>query len=103
MRGDGHTTPVIAEGNESIYNQYTLRVENREELQAYLGEAGIGSAIYYPLCMHEQKCFSYLGHKAGDFPIAEQAASEVLSIPIYPELSEDQLGHVVETIKSFYA
>lgn len=97
------TTPVIAEGNESIYNQYTLRVENREELQAYLGEAGIGSAIYYPLCMHEQKCFSYLGHSKGDFPIAEQAASEVLSIPIYPELSEDQLGHVVETIKTFYA
>ncbi|MEM9347262.1 MAG: DegT/DnrJ/EryC1/StrS family aminotransferase [Planctomycetota bacterium] len=96
-------TPVILDNNESIYNQYTLRVEQRDELQAYLGEAGIGSAIYYPLCMHEQKCFSYLGYKAGDFPIAEQAASEVLSIPIYPELSEEQLGHVVETIKSFYA
>ena len=97
------TTPVIAEGNESIYNQYTLRVQQRDELQAYLGEAGIGSAIYYPLCMHEQKCFSYLGHSTGDFPIAEQAAAEVLSIPVYPELTEEQLGHVVETIKAFYA
>ena len=97
------TTPVIAEGNESIYNQYTLRVEQRDELQAYLGEAGIGSAIYYPLCMHEQKCFSYLGYKTGDFPLAEQAAAEVLSIPIYPELEQEQLEHVVETIKAFYA
>jgi len=96
-------TPVIAEENESIYNQYTLRVEDRDGLQAYLNEAGIGSSIYYPLCMHEQKCFSYLGYKAGDFPHAEQAAAEVLSIPIYPELSEEQLGHVVETIKAFYA
>lgn len=97
------TTPIIAEGNESIYNQYTLRVEQRDELQKYLGEAGIGSAIYYPLCMHEQKCFSYLGYETGDFPLAEQAAAEVLSIPIYPELKEDQLAHVVETIKAFYA
>lgn len=97
------TTPVIADGNESIYNQYTLRVQQRDELQKYLGEAGVGSAIYYPLCMHEQKCFSYLGHQAGDFPHAEQAASEVLSIPIYPELSEEQLAHVAETIKAFYA
>lgn len=97
------TTPVIADNNESIYNQYTLRVENRDELQKYLGEAGIGSAIYYPLCMHEQKCFSYLGYKTGDFPLAEQAAAEVLSIPIYPELNEEQLAHIVETIKAFYA
>ncbi|MBX2850706.1 MAG: DegT/DnrJ/EryC1/StrS family aminotransferase [Phycisphaeraceae bacterium] len=97
------TTPIIAEGNESIYNQYTLRVQQRDELQAFLGEAGVGSAIYYPLCMHEQKCFAYLGHSTGDFPIAEQAAAEVLSIPIYPELKEEQLAHVVETVKSFYA
>jgi len=96
-------TPVVAEGNESIYNQYTLRVEQRDELQAYLNEAGIGSAIYYPLCMHEQKCFAYLKHKTGDFPMAEQAAAEVLSIPIYPELKEEQLAHVAATIKAFYA
>lgn len=96
-------TPVIAEGNQSIYNQYTLRVEQRDELMKYLGEAGVGSAVYYPLCMHEQKCFAYLKHKAGDFPHAEQAANEVLSIPIYPELKQEQLAHVVETIKRFYA
>ncbi len=96
-------TPVIAEGNQTIYNQYTLRVEQRDELQTYLKEAGIGSAVYYPLCMHEQKCFAHLGQGPGDFPIAEQAAGEVLSVPIYPELSEEQLTHVVETIKRFYA
>ena len=97
------TTPVIAEGNESIYNQYTLRVQRRDALQAYLSEAGIGSAIYYPLCMHEQKCFAYLDYHRGDFPVAEQAATEVLSIPVYPELVEEQLAHVVQTIKAFYA
>lgn len=97
------TTPIVAAGNESIYNQYTLRVQHRDELQKYLGEAGIGSAIYYPLCMHQQKCFSYLGYSTGDFPLAEQAAAEVLSIPIYPELAEEQLAHVVETIKAFYS
>lgn len=96
-------TPVIAAGNASIYNQYTLRVENREALMKYLSEAGIGSAIYYPLCMHEQKCFAYLKHSRGDFPHAEQAAAEVLSLPIYPELREEQLAHVVETITAFYA
>ena len=96
-------TPVIAQGNESIYNQYTLRVQNRSELMKYLSEAGIGSAIYYPLCMHEQKCFANLKHKPGDFPVAEQASNEVLSIPIYPELNEEQLAHVVQTIKAFYA
>ena len=96
-------TPVIAEGNESIYNQYTLRVQQRDELQKYLGDAGVGSAIYYPLCLHEQKCFSYLKHTKGQFPHAEHAAEEVLSLPIYPELSEEQLTHVAETIKRFYA
>ncbi len=96
-------TPVIAPGNQSIYNQYTLRVQERDALQKYLAEAGIGSMVYYPLCMHEQKCFAYLKHKVGDFPMAEQAAGEVLSIPIYPELREDQRAHVVATIKAFYA
>ncbi len=97
------TTPVIAEGNRSIYNQYVIRAEQRDELQRYLGSAGVGSAVYYPLCLHEQKCFDYLGHKRGDFPVAEAAAQEVLALPIFPELREEQLTHVVDTIKRFYA
>lgn len=96
-------TPVIAEGNRSIYNQYVIRAERRDELQQYLGAAGVGSAVYYPLCLHEQKCFDYLGYKRGDFPVAEAAAQEVLALPIFPELTEEQLAHVAETIKRFYA
>ncbi|MEM1354437.1 MAG: DegT/DnrJ/EryC1/StrS family aminotransferase [Planctomycetota bacterium] len=96
------TTPVIAEGNESIYNQYVIRAERRDELQAFLGACGIGSAIYYPLCLHEQKCFAHLKLSKGDFPAAEQAAEEVLALPIYPELSEEQLAHVVHCIAAFY-
>lgn len=96
------TTPVIAEGNQTIYNQYVVRAKDRDELQKYLASAGVGCAVYYPLCLHEQKCFDYLGHRKGDFPVAEQAAQEVLALPIYPELEEKQLTHVVETIQRFY-
>lgn len=100
---DGIKTPVIAEGNESIYNQYVIRAERRDELQKYLAEAGIGTAIYYPLCLHEQKCFKYLGHHKGDFPHAERAAGEVLALPIFPELNQEQLEHVATSIAAFYA
>ncbi|MFI4861072.1 MAG: DegT/DnrJ/EryC1/StrS family aminotransferase [Phycisphaerales bacterium JB063] len=96
-------TPVIAEGNQSIYNQYVIRAENRDELQQYLGQAGIGSAVYYPLCLHMQKCFEEFGYHRGDFPNAEHACGEVLALPIFPELSDEQKTHVVETIKRFYA
>lgn len=95
-------TPVIAEGNESIYNQYVIRAEKRDELQKYLAEAGIGSAIYYPLCLHEQQCFNYLKHRKGDFPASEQAATEVLALPVFPELTREQLAHVTQTIAAFY-
>lgn len=97
------TTPIIAEGNQSIYNQYVIRAENRDELQQYLGQAGVGSAVYYPLSLHEQKCFAPFGYSRGDFPIAEQACGEVLALPIFPELSDEQLAHVAETIKRYYA
>ena len=100
---DGVTTPVIRDGNASIYNQYVLRVPRRDELQAFLKEAGIGSAIYYPLSLHEQECFAPLGHKTGDFPESEKAAAETLAIPIYPELTGEQKQYVVDKIKEFLA
>ena len=95
-------TPFVDPRNESIYNQYTLRVERRDELQAYLKGRGIGTAIYYPLPLHLQPCFAYLGYRPGSCPEAERASAEVLSLPIYPELTRDQLDEVVGAVRAFY-
>jgi dTDP-4-amino-4,6-dideoxygalactose transaminase len=95
-------TPVVDSGNVSIYNQYTLRVERRDELQQHLRAKGIGHSIYYPLPLHLQPCFAYLGYKEGAFPESERAAKEVLSLPIYPELTEGQLDEVVGAVRKFY-
>jgi dTDP-4-amino-4,6-dideoxygalactose transaminase len=94
--------PVIAPGNESIYNQYTLRVERRDALQAQLKAKGIGSAIYYPLPLHRQPCFAYLGYQEGSCPEAERAAREVLSLPVYPELTRAQQDEVIAAVRGFY-
>jgi dTDP-4-amino-4,6-dideoxygalactose transaminase len=98
----GVKTPVIAPRNESIFNQYTLRCERRDDLQAHLKAKGIGSSVYYPLPLHLQPCFAYLGYKAGTCPASERAAQEVLSLPVYPELTPAQLDEVVEAVRSFY-
>lgn len=94
--------PVVREGNESIYNQYTLRVEDRDALREHLGAAGIGAAVYYPVPLHLQECFAYLGHGPGDFPESERAAAEVLSIPVFPELTAAELEEVAGAIEGFY-
>lgn len=96
------TVPYIDPSNESIFNQYTLRVQRRDALQAHLKEQGIGSAIYYPLPLHLQPCFAYLGYKAGALPESERAAKEVLSLPIYPELTQAHLDEVIEAVRAFY-
>ncbi len=88
--------------NYHIYNQYTLRAKNRDDLHSHLKEAGVGSAIYYPIPLHLQGCFKDLGYVAGSFPASEQAAKVVLSIPVYPELTVEQREHVVEAVVSFY-
>ena len=95
-------TPAIDPANESIFNQYTLRVDRRDALQAHLKGLGIGSAVYYPVPLHLQPCFEYLGYKQGAFPESERAAREVLSLPIYPELTSAQLDEVVAAVRAFY-
>jgi dTDP-4-amino-4,6-dideoxygalactose transaminase len=95
-------TPTARPGYGHIYNQYVIRVPDRDRLRAYLGEQGVGTEIYYPVPLHMQKCFAYLGHKPEDCPESARAASETLALPIYPELAEAQLQHVVDTIAGFY-
>jgi dTDP-4-amino-4,6-dideoxygalactose transaminase len=97
------TIPTVDPNNESIFNQYTLRVQRRDELQAYLKTRQIGSAIYYPLPLHLQPCFAYLGYRAGSCPESEAAAQQVLSLPIYPELTHDQRDEVVQGVREFYS
>jgi dTDP-4-amino-4,6-dideoxygalactose transaminase len=99
---DAVRTPVVARGNEHIFHQYTLRVERRDGLQAHLKAHGIASAIYYPVPLHRQPCFADLGFAAGSLPHAERAATEVLSLPVYPELTHPQLDYVIDAIREFY-
>src|SRR6185437_11378208 len=100
--GEALETPYAALGFRHIYNQYVLRVRDRDALREYLSAAGIGTEIYYPVPLHLQACFAYVGHKAGDFAQSERAAAETLALPIYPELTETQLQYVVDTITAFY-
>lgn len=97
----GVKLPTIHPKARSIYNQYSLLVPNRDEFQRYLTEHSIGNAIYYPIPMHLQKCFTSLGYKAGDFPISEKVASSIISIPVFGGLTETQVTHVIETINAF--
>ena len=99
---DRVTLPTTAKGNEHVFNQYTVRVQKRDELRAYLKDKGVGTEIYYPVPMHRQSCYRDLGYQKGCFPVSEQAAEEVLSLPIYAELSVAQLTYVVETLDAFY-
>ncbi|MBL8029549.1 MAG: DegT/DnrJ/EryC1/StrS family aminotransferase [Fibrobacteres bacterium] len=92
-------TPVIRKENLSIFNQYVIEVEDgRDALVQKLKEKGIATAVYYPLPLHLQKCFESFGGKVGDCPVAEEAAKKTLALPIYPELTEEQLNYIADAI-----
>ena len=95
--------PSTDPANEHIYNQYTLRVPRRDELQAHLRAGGIGNAVYYPLPLHLQPCFAGLGYVEGSLPLSEAAAREVISLPVFPELTEAQQQTVIDAVLGFYS
>ena len=97
----GVMPPLAPEAFEHVYHQYTIRVEFRDALHTFLAERKIGSTMYYPHPLHLQPLYKSLGHKAGDFPHAERAAQEVLSLPMYPELRKDQIARVAESVAEF--
>jgi dTDP-4-amino-4,6-dideoxygalactose transaminase len=85
-----------------IYNQFVIGVSERDKLQAYLKSKGIGTEIYYPVPLHRQDCLATLGYREGDFPVAERACRELLALPVYPELNENQQHYVVQTVKEWF-
>lgn len=95
----GVILPLEAEYNKHVFYLYTIRVSNREELQAALKAEGVGNAIYYPVPLHLQEVYRDMGCKRGDFPVSEMHSDEVLSLPMYPELSDEQIRKVAKAVK----
>jgi dTDP-4-amino-4,6-dideoxygalactose transaminase len=97
----GIEIPEELEGTSCVYHLYVIQVDNRDGLQKYLGENGIASGLHYPVPLHMQEAYRYLGYGEGDFPVAERAAKRILSLPMYPELTEKQIDFVCDKISAF--
>ena len=100
---DGLVLPYVDPRGVPVFHQYVIRAPRRDALRAALGAQGIGTEIYYPVPLHLQESLRFLGYEPGDFPVAEAAAAEVLALPIYPELREDEVDTVVDAVRAFYA
>ena len=98
----GIKIPKVDKNNHEVYYVYNILVDKRDELAKFLAENEVGYSIYYPLPLHLQKCFSYLGYKKGDFPAAERISNEIIALPMYPELTDDEVDYVCDTIEKFY-
>lgn len=99
LAGCNVSCPVVRDYNESVFHQYSILVDDRDGLQAQLSDGGIGSGVYYPVPLHRQECFSYLGYHQGDFPGAELVANRILSIPVHPFLTDDQVRLVAKELR----
>jgi len=97
----GVVPPVRGEGRH-VWNQYVIRTPRRDELRQHLATAGVGTEVYYPIPLHLQQCFTYLGHRPGELPESERAATEVLALPVFPELTPAQIDYVAGTIEGFH-
>ena len=99
---DSVAIPVESSWTKGVFHLYVVRVQDRKAFQAFLGEAGIGTGIHYPIPLHQQKAYDHLGYSAGDFPVTERVAPEIVSLPMFPQLTEGQQNLVVEKIAEFF-
>lgn len=93
--------PVAPYSTRHVHNQFVIRSPRRDALREHLAQNGVGSEVYYPIPLHLQQCFEYLGYREGDFPVSERAAREVLALPVHPEMSEDDIGLVAKRVEAF--
>ncbi len=93
--------PYEAGWTKGVYHLYVVRVQDREALQAHLADAGIGTGVHYPIPLHLQKAYAHLGYKKGAFPLTERVASEIVSLPMFPQMTNQQQDEVIKHIKEF--
>ena len=103
LKGLPLTLPIEPDYAESVYHLYVIRHPERDQIREHLTKCDVGSALHYPLPVHLQKCFDYLGHKKGDFPGAEMVADQCLSLPIYPELTDEQVDYAADSLRSYFS
>ena len=96
-------TVLEADVATSVYHLYVITVDDRDDLQKYLGDKGVATGLHYPMPLHLQKAYAHMGYKKGDFPVTEKVAERLLSLPMFPELTREQMDYVVDCIKAYIA